>query len=314
MRADQLDRGVQDAHHARVPTNPYVTSHVLLGHVVESSFDDDVAIATHFAAAFLVAGKQTRGERPQGGLLIGKEMFLDLSLGRYLYPQIGDVGFPDPEVFVQIGEALEDPPFELAFEALDIALYLALVLRASGTRWHDCRIVVASEGQQLRIDFRVMPVSLQNRRLEVVRTQACGNPAEVAKRVLQPPYEALRILAKHRLAVDLARKRQGNAKQLSSLGPTVLALDEHHRSVVDLGLFAGLDLHPPYPLGVEASQRLDESLDRSVRTLERRFALQILVDALGVQAAFELRFDRGPKGLAFARPTRAIAGHRNGTF
>jgi len=55
-------------------------------------------------------------------------------------------------------------------------------------------------------------------------------------------------------------------------------------------------------------------LDRAVRTLERRFAAQILVDAFGVQAKFELRLDRSSKGFAFARPTRPIPGHRNGAF
>ena len=140
------------------------------------------------------------------------------------------------------------------------------------------------------------------------------NPAEVAKRVLQSPYEALGILAKHRLAVALARKGQSNAKQLGSFEATVLALDQHHRSVVDLSLFAGLDLHPPHPLGVGVSQRLDEALDRSVRALESNFAPQVLVDAFGVEAAFELRFDLRSKGLAFARPPGPIPGHRNGAF
>jgi hypothetical protein len=41
-----------------------------------------------------------------------------------VYPLVGDFGFPSSEIFVQIGETLEGPPFELALEAFDIALKL----------------------------------------------------------------------------------------------------------------------------------------------------------------------------------------------
>ena len=72
-------------------------------------------------------------------------MLLDLPLGRSVYPLVGDLGFPVPKVFVQIGQTLEAPSLELSLEALYVALYLALVLRTVGPGRHDRRIVVASE-------------------------------------------------------------------------------------------------------------------------------------------------------------------------
>ena len=95
MLADQLARSIQDVLHDRVPTDPYLTSHVLLGNVEESAFFDDVAIASHFASHFAspfqVAGKQSRRKRPQRGLLIGKEMPLESLLGGSTYPLFGNI-------------------------------------------------------------------------------------------------------------------------------------------------------------------------------------------------------------------------------
>ena len=104
-----------------------------------------------------------------------------------MYPLLGYVLFPVSNVFVQLGETLEGPPFKLSIEALYVALYLALALRTVGTRRHDRRIVMASEGHKLKIGLRVVPDGLDDRRLEIVRTQSDGNPTEVAKRVLQAP-------------------------------------------------------------------------------------------------------------------------------
>lgn len=91
MVADQLARSIQDARHARVPTDQYLSSHVLLGNVEESAFLDDVAIVPHFASPFQVAGKQSRRKRPQRGLLIRKEMPLESLRGGSTYPQFGNI-------------------------------------------------------------------------------------------------------------------------------------------------------------------------------------------------------------------------------
>src|SRR5262245_56436332 len=67
---------------------------------------------------------------------------------------------------------------------------------------------------ELRIEFRIKPVSAADGCLQVVDDRRPGDTAKVAKRIFQTADERLARLPPHRLAVTLARMREHRAKQM----------------------------------------------------------------------------------------------------
>jgi len=120
-----------------------------------------------------------------------------------------------------------DAPFDLPF----------VPGRARLRRQHD-RSVVLTKTAELWIQFRVVPIGLDHSRLEVIRHERFRDSAEVTKRVLDAPDEVLGRLAKHRLAIALARVTQHDSQYMSPPPLAILADDRCARAEVNLSICA----------------------------------------------------------------------------
>jgi hypothetical protein len=134
--------------------------------------------------------------------------------------------------------------------------------------------------QDLRVEIRIEPVGLGDGGLQVVNHQRLGRAAEVLEGVLQATQEVVGRLAIDRLAVRLPRVAQHDPEQM---GPSPLAFRCDHRrggAKVNLGLGAGLTLHPSEWQRRGLLESPTEALDAVVAAAEATLGLQILPDAL----------------------------------
>jgi hypothetical protein len=139
---------------------------------------------------------------------------------------------------------------------------------------------VFAEGTDLGIEFRIEPVGVLHRSLEVVGNQDPRDATEVTEGILQTADELVRRLAEDRLAVRLARMTQDDSEN-PRLTATVGI--EHWRATpeVDLGFLAGSAFHAPEGKLVAATQSAHEPLDTVVAGFELAIAGEVLVDPLG---------------------------------
>ena len=109
-------------------------------------------------------------------------------------------------MLILFAQALETFSLQgIVLNVVNATFDLALVARRVGLGGKNSRVVVDAEGQHLRVDLRIEPVRLGDRRLQVVDDQCFGHAAEVAEGVLDTADELLGGLAKHHLAVGFTR-------------------------------------------------------------------------------------------------------------
>lgn len=133
MRNDRLHFGIKNTHHGAVPACPDLCADVLGRHFVISAFDFDIAVAVDTAAAFFKAGEQTLRQSRQGALFARFEVGANLSFGGAVDALVGDVGGPPPQVFIDLGQALEVLAFQSVvfgtFWKINEGCYLAEVFK-----------------------------------------------------------------------------------------------------------------------------------------------------------------------------------------
>lgn len=102
-----------------------------------------------------------------------REERTELPADRAVDAVIRDVALPVLQESVLVGETGEASAAQgVVLDILDASLDLALVARDAGLGRQRRRVVVRTEGAQLRIDLRIKPVRLDQRRLEVVRRRS----------------------------------------------------------------------------------------------------------------------------------------------
>ncbi len=204
-------------------------------------------------------------------------------------------------------EAVEDASLQaILLDIVDAPLNLAFVTRRVGAGRENDDPVVLAERFQLRIQLRIEPVRLLDRRTEVVDDQYLGHAAEVPEGILQAADEVLGRLPIDDFAVALAAVAQHNAEDVGAPLTTVFLPDGRPGAEVDLRLLARLALQPPERQRMGCPQAAYETTDAPVTRLELLvLSAQILPDPLGRQAQIEHGQNLLPKGLAIALRTRS---------
>ena len=125
--------------------------------------------------------------------------------GRAVDALVGSGLFPLAEMGVLRGDVRKLVSFEgVYFDVVDIAFDFAFVLRSVRTCWNDGGLIVISEGEDLGMKFRIVPVGLFDGGFEVVDTESGGDAAEVAKGVLDGCEEVIGTLCGKGLGVAFA--------------------------------------------------------------------------------------------------------------
>ena len=198
----------------------------------------------------------------------------------------------------------------LAWAYLTAGLDLALVPRHRRLRGQHHGAVVLAENPELGVEFRIEPIRLEHRRLEVVHDQGGGHAEERPEGVLQATDERLGVLAPDDLAVGLARVAEHNAEQVRPPSPAALLRDPGSLAEVHLHLRSRLALHPPERQRVDLHQSANVAFDRAVGAEKTMIPDQVLVDALDRQTALHRRLDHRSQRRAKARRTATRADGR----
>ena len=156
-----------------------------------------------------------------------------------------------------------------------------------------------AEGLNLGRQFRVVPVGVFDRRLEIVDDQHFRHAAEMPEGVFNRANEVLRGLTIDRLAVSLAAVAQHDPKDVRSSPLPIRQLDPRSRAEINLGLFAGLALHPTKRQRPCPSQ-LGHKPPHAVILVAEPFGPQVLIDSLARKPLLQLLQDHLPIRLAGA--------------
>jgi len=149
----------------------------------------------------------------------------------------------------------------------------------------------------LRVQFRVVPVRVLHRRLEVVNDEHLGHAAEMPEGVLQRTDEVLRGLVIGGFAIALAAEAQHDAKDVRPPPFAAGQVDPCPRAEIDLCLLARLALHAAKRKRARLAQ-LGHKPPHAVVLVVEPFAHQILVDPLGRKTQLQLLEDHLPIRLA----------------
>ena len=116
------------------------------------------------------------------------------------------VSLPFGEVDVLGSEAFEATALHrVLLGVVDPGLALAFVPRHPRFARQDHGPVKLGKLGQLRVELRIVPVRMDDRRLKVVADNRPRDPSHRAERVLDAAQERLRVLAPHDLRVTLPR-------------------------------------------------------------------------------------------------------------
>ena len=96
--------------------------------------------------------------------------------------------------------------------------------------------MVRREGLDLGVQFRVVPIRLRHRRLEIVQHDPLRNPAKVPECVFQALDEHFGRLSPHHFAIPLAGMRQDHAKHPRSPAFAILSQNPGPLAEIHLGL------------------------------------------------------------------------------
>ena len=94
-----------------------------------------------------------------------------------------------------------------------------------------------AERSQLRIEIGIVPIGLQDCRLEIVGHQRFRRPTEMPKRILQTTNEIVGSLPIDGFTVRLARVAQHDSQDMRATATAVVTDNRRTGSKVDLGFF-----------------------------------------------------------------------------
>ena len=183
---------------------------------------------------------------------------------------------------VLLAERGEAPPLERVVLGVGhAAFHLAFVLRRVGAAGHRRHAVVAAKIRQFRVHRRVIPVRLDDRRLEVVEIEQARHSAEMAHGVFDHPQERLGVLAQYHLAVTLARVAQNRPKQPRAAGFAVRPGERRTEPEIHLQLLARLAFDAPDPLRFARLELGHVARNGGIGSAETVAGHEVLIDALG---------------------------------
>ena len=214
------------------------------------------------ALGFLEVEEGLGWQRAQRGLLDGLEAGEDVLLGRAVDALIGNSLLPLAKMGVLGGDIGELMSFEgVLLHVVDVTFDLALVLWRVRARGNDGRLIVVSEGQDLGVKFRIVPVGLFDGRLQIIDPQSGRNSSEVAKGVFERSEKVVGALGEEGLGVAFPRVAEGDAQDVAHARFAILAPQGLGDAEVDLSFFAGGTFHAPDAFGRCGSQSSDVAFD-----------------------------------------------------
>ena len=237
-------------------------------------------------------------QRLQGRLLLLGKQRRDLLAHGAVNPRVRDPQLPLVKELVLFGQARKAPTLErVVLDVLHARLDLALVLRRARLGRENHCAVMPGKTRQLGIEFRIEPVGLQHRRLEVVGDHGLRHAAEMPEGVFQTAQKTLRVLPPDHLAVAFPRKAQRGPEQV---WPASFALGDHRGALaeVHLHLLPGRGLDAPERQRGGVAQSVDKAFDRVVAPRESVVGDQILMDAYRAQPLDQPRSNDLTVGLA----------------
>ena len=174
------------------------------------------------------------------------------------------------------------------------------------SRGPENKSVVLAEGADLGIELGIKPVGLLYGRLKVIEDKPPWYSAEVTEGIFNAAKELVGGLAIDSLAVGLARVRQHDAEDMSSMALAVGCDDWSAGTEVNLSLIAGLTFEPTKWKLLNRPEAMDKATDGVVAALEAVFGGEILINALGAQTQITLGLDDVLPGFAFTRATAGL--------
>ena len=139
---------------------------VLWWHRVVGLVELDVAVAMHLAPRFGEARKQRGGQRQQRRALRGEQHTHLLAHGA-VDARVGDAAFPLGQEQVLLGEGAERAALQgIILRVLYAGFNLPFVLRSRRLRRQHDRAVMLGKARHPRIEVRIEPVGVEDRRLE----------------------------------------------------------------------------------------------------------------------------------------------------
>ena len=191
------------------------------------------------ALGFLEVKEGLGWQRAQRGLLHGLEAGEDVLLRCAVDALIGNGLLPLAKMDVLGGDIGEVMSFEgVILHVVDVAFDFALVLGCVWARGNDGRLIVVREGEDLGVQFRIVPVGLFDGRLQIIDPQSGRNSSEVAKGVLERSEKVVSALGEEGLGVAFARVAEGDAQDVAHAGFSILAPQGLGDAEVDLSFFA----------------------------------------------------------------------------
>jgi hypothetical protein len=121
---------------------------------------------------------------------------------------------------------------------------------------------MAAKVCHLRVDFRIKPIGLEHRRLQVVDIEQERHPAKMTKPILQAAKETLGVLTHHRFAIAFARVAQHRPQHPAAARLCTLALlNGSSQPEINLHLFPRLAFDAPHSLRLPLLEPTHEALD-----------------------------------------------------
>ena len=172
--------------------------------------------------------------------------------------------------------------------------------------WEDDRAIVFTEGLNLGVKLRIVPVGVLDRGPQVIDDHGPGGAVKMPESILQTANETVGVLTVHRFAVASAREAQDDAEYV---GPTASAVRRYNGRAgakVHLRFLAGHAFHPPKRDGTGLLQTPDESADTVIAAPETVLIPQVLINPLTRKPLLQLRFNDLAERLTLAATGRDV--------
>ena len=205
MGGNQPELIIKNPQQTAVVTDPHLAAQKLRRRAVAGPINRDVSVAGDLAPDFVIERKSIRWELCQRRTFQRFKRATDLFASRSVDPRVGNIRFPTMQVFVLRRKRLELMTAErVLLHIVDPAFDLALVTRRSHASRNERAAIVLAELDDLRIQFRIVPVGGFDRAFGIVKYDPFRNTTESPECVLQRTNEILRVLLEDRFRVALA--------------------------------------------------------------------------------------------------------------
>src|SRR5579883_1392844 len=229
-----------------------------------------------------------------------------LDLGGAVQAGAGDVERPVTEILVGLVDVAEGAAGKgVAFDVVDAALHLALVLRGGHAAGGDRESVVLGGLPVGALDLGIPEAGAGDGSLEIVDDHPAGDAHEELPGMGMAGNPGLDPLVEDELGVEMAAVGEDDHERPGAAQLTAGRIQEHPRiSEVDLSLLARRHLDPDERLRSGRGYLAEEAEDAGVAPLELILVAEDLEDGLGLDSLAMEPENLVPEGLDAGRGAR----------